>query len=481
MREALQAFFETNRIIVYSVYGQVFFTLGVILAIQSLRHSRLRLAQALPWLALFGILHGLHEWGDVFIPIQATYLPPFLVQLLHIAQVFLLALSFLCLFQFGISTLSPLPPRWRWAFWVPTGVFLIWLLGPFYVGLTVIPEIEAWHRVAGATARYGLGLPGGLIAAYGLRLHAHRHIAPLELPHILRTLRVAGLAMAGYGIAGGLFGPAVPFFPGNLLNEMTVFQAVGIPMPVWRSLLGLILLIALLRALEVFQVEIDRRIEEMERANILTLERERIGRELHDRVLQQIYAAGLLVEAVREQCGWNPKVGPLLEEMLLALNRAIEDVRLYIATLHGMSQPGHLRALLEETARDPRFRSMLDVEVRLDIPDLLLEPEQAAHLAAILSEAFSNVLRHARARRVVLEAQVKDDRLRIGVRDDGVGMRPDHPVGMGLRSMRERARLLGGVLRIESAPGQGTTVWLELPMAEKGRPPDEAPAPADRG
>jgi hypothetical protein len=197
MREALQAFFETNRIIVYSVYGQVFFTLGVILAIQSLRHSRLRLAQALPWLALFGILHGLHEWGDVFIPIQATYLPPFLVQLLHIAQVFLLALSFLCLFQFGISTLSPLPPRWRWAFWVPTGVFLIWLLGPFYVGLTVIPKIEAWHRVAGATARYGLGLPGGLIAAYGLRLHAHRHIAPLELPHILRTLRVAGPAMAG--------------------------------------------------------------------------------------------------------------------------------------------------------------------------------------------------------------------------------------------------------------------------------------------
>jgi len=91
MREALQAFFETNRIIVYSVYGQVFFTLGVILAIQSLRHSRLRLAQALPWLALLGILHGLHEWGDVFIPIQATYLPPFLVQLLHIAQVFLLA------------------------------------------------------------------------------------------------------------------------------------------------------------------------------------------------------------------------------------------------------------------------------------------------------------------------------------------------------------------------------------------------------
>jgi len=468
MREALQAFFETNRVIVYSVYGQVFFTMGVILAIQSLRHSRLRLAQALPWLALFGILHGLHEWGDVFIPIQATYLPAFLVKLLHIAQVFLLAVSFLCLFQFGIGTLSPLPPGWRWAFWIPTGAFVLWLLGPFYLGLTLIPEIEDWHAVASATARYALGLPGGLAAAYGLRVHAHRHIAPLDLPHIIRTLRIAGLAMAGYGIAGGLLGPVVPFFPGNVLNEALVFQAVGIPMPVWRSLLGLALLVALLRSLEIFQVEIDRRVEEMERANILALERERIGRDLHDRILQQIYAAGLLAEVLRGRCEADPSMGPILDQMLLALNRAIEDVRVYISTLQGVSRPGRLRSLLEEIAQDPRFRSMLDIEARLEVPDLPLGPEQAAHLAAILTEALSNVIRHARARRARLEARMEDGRLRIGVCDDGIGMRPDHPVGMGLRTMQERARLLGGTLRIESEPGQGTAVWLELPAEWSG-------------
>ena len=467
MREALQAFFEANRIIVYSVYGQVFFTTGVILAIQSLRHSRLRLAQALSWLALFGILHGLHEWGDVFIPIQATYLPASLVKLLHIAQVFLLAVSFLCLFQFGVGTLSPLPPGWQWSLWVPTWIFILWLLGPFYLGLTVVPEIQDWHAMASALARYSLGLPGGLVAAYGLRIHAYQHVAPLELPHIIRTLRIAGLAMAGYGIAGGLLGPAVPFFPGSVLNEAIVFQTLGIPMPVWRSLLGLVLLIALLRSLEVFEVEIDRRIEEMERANILTLERERIGRELHDRILQQIYAAGLLVEVLREQCGPDSSMSHVLDQMLLALNRAIEDVRLYISTLQGVSRPGHLRSLLEEIAHDPRFRSMIDIETHVDIPDLPLEPEQVAHLAAILTEAFSNVIRHARARRAKLEARIEDGRLRIGVCDDGIGMRPDHPIGMGLRTMQERARLLGGTLRIESEPGQGTSVWLELPVGWK--------------
>lgn len=478
MREALQAFFVTNRIIVYSVYGQVFFTMGVILAIQSLRHSRLRLAQALPWLALFGLLHGFHEWGDVFIPIQATYLPEFLVKLLHIAQAFLLALSFFCLFQFGIGTLNPLPPGWRWSFWIPTAVFVLWLLGPFYLGLAMIPEIADWHAMASALARYTLGLPGGLIAAYGLRVHAHRHIAPLDLPHIIRTLRIAGLAMSGYGIAGGLVGPAVPFFPGNFLNEAVVFQAIGIPMPVWRSLLGLILLVALLQSLEIFQVEIDRRVEEMERANILALERERIGRELHDRILQQIYAAALLTEALREQCGSQSSIGQVMDQILLALHRAIEDVRLYISTLQGVSRPGRLRSLLEEIAQDPRFRSMIDIEVHVDVPDLPLEPEQVAHLAAIMSEAFSNVIRHARVRRVKLEARMEDDRLRIGVCDAGVGMSPDHPMGLGLRTMHERARLLGGTLRIESKPGQGTSVWLELPVGWKK---DEAVADSNGG
>lgn len=157
----------------------------------------------------------------------------------------------------------------------------------------------------------------------------------------------------------------------------------------------------------------------------------------------------------------------VLDQMLLALNRAIEDVRLYISTLHGVSRPGHLRSLLEEIAHDPRFRSMIDIETHVDIPDLPLEPEQVAHLAAILTEAFSNVIRHARARRARLEARIEDGRLRIGVCDDGIGMRLDHPIGMGLRTMQERARLLGGTLRIESEPEQGTSVWLELPVGWK--------------
>jgi hypothetical protein len=65
-----------NETILYFAYGQVFFTLGLIIAFQSRKHSRLALANHLRWLAAFGIVHGVYEWGHAFIPVKAAYLTP---------------------------------------------------------------------------------------------------------------------------------------------------------------------------------------------------------------------------------------------------------------------------------------------------------------------------------------------------------------------------------------------------------------------
>lgn len=73
--------------------------LGLAITLQSRRHSRLTLARHLPWLALFGFVHSLYEWGDIFIPLQATYLPVPFINLLKAIQLGLLSLSFACLFQ----------------------------------------------------------------------------------------------------------------------------------------------------------------------------------------------------------------------------------------------------------------------------------------------------------------------------------------------------------------------------------------------
>src|SRR5512144_34743 len=100
-------FFTINRQLVLFVYGLGFFILGFAILLQVQQSSRLELARSLRWLAAFGITHAFNEWGDLFIPIQAQYLSPTIIKLLLIIQLILLAASFACLFEFGISVLSP--------------------------------------------------------------------------------------------------------------------------------------------------------------------------------------------------------------------------------------------------------------------------------------------------------------------------------------------------------------------------------------
>ncbi len=110
----LRNLFDINYELIVFGYGLVFFVLGLAITLQSRRRSRLHLARSLGWLAIFGILHGLHEWGLVFIPIQATYMNHAGVTMLQVFQVILLGLSFGTLFQFGADLVRDKWPQLRW-------------------------------------------------------------------------------------------------------------------------------------------------------------------------------------------------------------------------------------------------------------------------------------------------------------------------------------------------------------------------------
>jgi len=162
-------FFIINRTITLFVYGQVFFVLGLAILWQSRRHSQLDLARSLTWLGVFGLTHGLHEWGDIFIPIQARYLSQAWIEVLLLVQVCLLAFSFACLFQFGAETLYPFHPRLRWIQVIPAGLLLAWATA--FMWTSQVPRLGADLSVlyANVWARYLLGCPGALVAALGLR------------------------------------------------------------------------------------------------------------------------------------------------------------------------------------------------------------------------------------------------------------------------------------------------------------------------
>jgi signal transduction histidine kinase len=469
---ALDRFFAANEIILVSVTGQAFFVLGLALAVQSWRHSQLALARHLSWLAAFGLLLALYEWGDVFIPLQSRYLAAPLADLLRVGQMVLLAVAFACLFQFALAVLGPWSPAWRPVRSLAAVVLAVWMVWAFGPLMGAAPDIEAWRLQAGVVARYTLALPGALLAALALRRHARQLTAPIELPNIWSWLRLAGLALGGLALFVGLVVPPAAFWPARWLNEDTLRQATHMPVTVYRAALGLVLAVAIIRAVEVFHSELDRRLVDLEEAETLSRERERLGRELHDGALQAIYGAGLLLRALErdlgpEAAGSGGSAGRL-DQVLGLLDVAVADLRGHIGALRDAPTRLSLAAGLEELVAERHLRSLVVVDLAVDSGGQDAgPPRQVAHVLAIANEALSNVVRHAHAKRVRVRAEVAGGRLRLEVTDDGRGPPPPGTTGSGLGNMRDRARLLGGQLTVQAANGHGTRVVLEAPWGEE--------------
>ncbi len=466
--ETISTFFEVNKVLVYFIYGLVFFLLGAVIALQSRSYSRLDLARSLSWLAAFGFAHGLHEWGDFFIPIQAAYLSPGIVELLHRLHLLLLAVSFAFLFEFGVALLRPLG-RMRWLHLLPPALLAVWIFVVYFPLPILLPDFNVWTNVSDALARYFICVPGGFLAGYGLRKHTYHRITPLNVPDIVNMLRFAGIMLGLYAIFSGLLVDPIPFFPGNVINSQVFTAALGIPPPVFRSIIGLALLVAIIRGLEIFNVETARMIEAMQQQQVLASEHERLARELHDGAIQKVYTAGLLVQSAQKLASnGSEELTNRLERAVNVLHDAITDLRQNLSDLHVNPSEDPLPELLRKLAEDPRFRSLVDVTLTTDLEGIdVLSPVRAEHVVSVVNEALSNVIRHARAGNVKICARTEQGRLKVTVQDDGVGIPRKFQAGYGLRNMRDRARLLGGQLEISSPNGKGALVSLDIPLVDE--------------
>ena len=474
MADVLRSFFETNRIVFFFVYGQVFFVVGLAIALQSRQHSRLALTESLPFLAIFGIANGLGQWGHVFIPIQETYLPVKVIAALQFVQVSLLAMSFAALMRFGLQLMSPEPVPQAWAKLLPIGLLFVWevtLVGSWLLRLA--PDdalLTAWEVVG----RYVLAGPSAVIAALGIQRHVKQEIKPLNLPSIEHYLRMASLSLLALALLNGLIVPVAPFFPANVLNYSLLERTIGVPIQVFLSIFGLLLAYSVIRALEIFRIETAQVLEEAGRAQVLMTDRERIGRELHDGTIQSIYAAGLMLESVYYLIDDSPEQAKeKLAAVMKSLNNTIQDIRRYIFDLRAEpeTEATELAEGLSKMLQDLRINTLLSVDLTVDGDDPhLLASERQQHVLRIVREALVNISRHAQAKRVVVRLQWGVDTLSLRIADDGIGMTnvPTDGRGQGLRNMRERTMLLGGKLTLSGQPGRGVVIDLEVPYEYEG-------------
>ena len=229
---------------------------------------------------------------------------------------------------------------------------------------------------------------------------------------------------------------------------------------------------ALLAELQEAHAQLAAYAQQVERLT-LEAERQRMARELHDTLAQGLAGLVLQLEALEaslergntdraEQIAGQAK--DRARTTLAEARRAIDDLRVL-----GASAPEALAREVE------RFTTATGIPCELELPSQLnLSAPNSEHAVRCVSEGLTNVTRHARASRVWVTITEADGRVTITIRDDGQGFEADAgvPVGhYGLLGLRERARLAGGELMVESEPGAGTTLRMSLPVAtEQGEP-----------
>lgn len=199
-------------------------------------------------------------------------------------------------------------------------------------------------------------------------------------------------------------------------------------------------------------------------------DRERIARDLHDSIIQSIYAVGLSLENAVDILEESPsEARERLNYAVDKLNDIIRDIRNFIFNLRPQIYRGKSLAHgLEELVAELQLNTLMDVELQVQEGiDHLLSPEQTATLLQIAREGLTNIIKHARARSVLVHAQVADGFLNLRIEDDGVGFdlsAPRSAERQGLRNMHARAASLGGNLEVHSQPGRGTRLILRLPV-----------------
>ena len=208
-------------------------------------------------------------------------------------------------------------------------------------------------------------------------------------------------------------------------------------------------------------LQLGRAREDQQRL-LLFEDRDRIGRDLHNLVIQRLFAVGLGLESVARS-STDPKVTERLTTAVDDLDATIKDIRRTIFALGSLTDSTNLQAevtrLVDWAAATLKFRPTLVIEgpVRTLVPEVL-----APDLLAVLGEALSNASRHADASSVAVTVSA-DDEVRVVVTDDGRGFAEDVRES-GLGNMRERALKHGGTFTVTSAAGGGTTVDWRVPL-----------------
>jgi signal transduction histidine kinase len=475
-------------IIIYFFYGLAFFSMGLLVMMEGGRSTDARLRMALRPLAAFGLVHGAHEWLEMFEMVGGgvqTHSDPFMAVL----ELSVLAFSFLSLAAFGAYLLLGRESTWRISLTIPLMLEAVWVFG--LVSFKGDYPASSIPAIADVWTRYSLAIPAGMLAAFGL-VAQQRTFRRAGLTRFGQDSLWAAVCFGWYSLVGQLFTRSSPLFPSTFLNQELFLSLFGFPIQFLRAGAAIGAAVYVTRFLRAFQVEAEQKIADLQEARLTEVrergvlraelfrrvvaaqesERQRIARDLHDETGQALTAIGLGLRGLTDSLPQQNKAGRdilhqlqgLTADSLKELQRIISDLR-----------PSHLDDLgLSAALRwyAGRLQELTPLTVRVDITGDEVPMDEAARITMfrIIQESLNNIIKHANARDVHIEVDFKEENVHIMVRDDGKGFDLDEVMvrrssrpSLGLAGMEERAALLGGTVQVHSRPGYGTEVEAMIP------------------
>ncbi len=472
--------------LIFFVYGLAFFSMGLATALEAGRATDRRLSRALRFLGIFGLLHGLHEWVEMF---EILGLLPG-VRAAPIAflsgRVFMLALSFPPLAAFGLAMASTEESRRHWDILIPLGLVLVWGIGLLIISRRL--DLEEALYVGDVWARYTLAIPSSLLAASGLVLQCRRFQRE-ELSYFGRSCLWAAIAFAIYGAIGQLFVSKTSLPPSTVINQELFLTWFGFPVQLLRAAMAVVAAIFILRLLRAFEQQVQRKLadlqlsklQESQRREALRgelfkhivaaqeAERQRIALELHDETGQSLTAIGMGLHGLESALKTNEERGRSnLRHLEQLVTHSIDELQRIISDL----RPSHLDdlglpAALRWYAGEIKERTGLEVNVSFEGEPVTIPSAVKTTLFRVAQEALTNVVKHANASAVCLSLTYLEHGVHMRVVDDGCGFDVDRiqtqERSWGLIGMQERSSLLGGEFRLISRPQEGTTVEVDIP------------------
>lgn len=271
-------------------------------------------------------------------------------------------------------------------------------------------------------------------------------------------------------VAGFILGSGDP-------SEISIFNRVVSIGLIWLTAVLALLYMRTEERLRQVNLNLEELVTERTAALLFAVEqRERLGRDLHDDVLQLLYAAGLnLKTAVPPLKTCPPDVAGQVRHTIGELELAMQHLRDYIAgprpAAAGEPPVGvALANLIQSMAVAGRPQFNLNLQPGLSA--VLLSRAKTEHVVHIVREALSNCVRHSQATQGLVTVLRDNGVLMIEISDDGIGFNPDDAKrgGHGLANMAARAREMGGQLAVVSSPGRGAQIVVQVPWLETVRP-----------